>query len=227
LLRNRVQIKTTRKPTWKRKSAFSLGLAIASVLIFSLTISNIAGLSWRPFEIESPPLDVSVSNAQSNILQVPYSAQGNTNWCYQSALSMVLRYNHKAVLPADIARSKNQSPNAATNLVDILFGPVGSYVSNWPDLKFHSTLGSWSFEQFKYFIDKNKEPVIVSTFGKRGHTIVVVGYSIEHGQKYLLIHDSSGTFTLAKWNLRSKTYAKVRWERFSQSDWLETYITHT
>jgi hypothetical protein len=140
---------------------------------------------------------------------------------------MVLQFNHKEVFPADIARSKNQSPTASTNLVDILFGPVGSYVSKWPDLSFHSALGSWNFEQFKYFIDKNKEPVIVSTFGIRGHTVVVVGYSIEHGQRYLIIHDSSGIFTLVKWKLQSRIYAKVSWESFSQSDWLETYITHS
>ena len=227
MLINRVQTKSARRSFWKRTRLYTLGLVIASVFIFSIVVSNIAGLSWRPFGFESPPSNASASNAQTNILTVPYSAQGNTNWCYQSALSMVLQYNHEQVLPADIARSKNQSPTTSTNLVDILFGPVGTYVSTWPDLSFHSALESWNFQQFKYFIDKNKEPVIVSTFGKQGHTVVVVGYSIENGRKYLIIHDSSGIYTLVKWKVQSKIYAKVSWESFSQSDWLETYIIHS
>jgi uncharacterized protein YvpB len=61
-----------------------------------------------------------------NILPVPYSSQGNTNWCYQTALSMVLQYNGKKVYPSDITRAKNQSAGTATSILDILFGWVGS-----------------------------------------------------------------------------------------------------
>jgi len=160
------------------------------------------------------------------LLAVPYIDQGQTRWCFQTALSMVLQYNGIDVTPGDIARANDQSVNQATSIIDVFFGWVGGYLQQWPDLSLHRSLSDWSFEQFRSVLSNGRgEPIIVSTFGIPGHTVVVVGYSTENGKDYIYLHDPSGYLTEYRWNTGARTYAKVDWDTFNRYYWTKVFVT--
>lgn len=157
----------------------------------------------------------SLSVRQQKILAVPYLSQGKTDWCFQTALAMVLQYWGKDVQPSDIASAQNREPTQSTSLLDSASGWARSYVSRWPDLRLQQDIvRTWSFEDYRSRIDGD-EPVIVSNFGFPGHTVVVVGYSVEDGQHYLYLHDPSGYLTDFKWGLHELAFARVGWGAFA------------
>jgi len=213
-----------RSPTLRRVRYFVAGLVFSSLLI-GLMVDTSAPLPATA--TGDSRLQLPSARDSLKLLGVPYIDQGPTRWCFQTALSMVLQYNGKNVLPGDIARANNQSPNRATSILDVLFGWVDLYVSRWTDLSLHRSLADWSFQQFQEVLsDGRGEPIIVSTFGIPGHTLVVVGYCIEDGKEYLYLHDPSGYLTEYKWDTGSRVYAKVTWEQFARSYWVKVFVTY-
>ena len=69
-----------------------------------------------------------------------------------------------------------------------------------------------------------RTPVIVSTFGLPGHTLVVVGYSIGLEERYLYVHDPSGYFSRHAWGSNRVKFAKIKWSVFSRYDWARIVI---
>lgn len=124
-------------------------------------------------------------------LDVPYFEQGNTNWCFETSLSMVIQYYGTRVLPADIASGLSAGPNDGVDIFDMFLGQVDSYLSELPEFSFQHHIEKWDFSKYAQMID-DKTPVIVSTFGIPGHTMVVVGYLDEADGRFLLVHDPSG-----------------------------------
>jgi len=209
-------------PVLHRSRLVVAALALVSLYLGLIFDTGAPSVITQESSVQSPsPRD------SSKLLRVPYISQGPTKWCFQTALSMVLQYNGKHVLPADIAKANNQRPNRATSILDVLFGWVSSYVGRWPELSLHRSLSDWGFQQFQRVLnDGGGEPIIVSTFGIPGHTLVVVGYAVEDGKDYLYLHDPSGYLTEHKWNTGFLAYAKVSWDLFSRSYWTKVFISH-
>jgi ABC-type bacteriocin/lantibiotic exporter with double-glycine peptidase domain len=157
-------------------------------------------------------------------LGVPYIEQGNTNWCFETSLSMVAQYYGKHLSPADIAKGLGARPKDGLNFFDMFFGRVDSYLAKWSGFSFEHHIGSWNFCQYVNMIDKNT-PVIVSTFSLPGHTIVVVGYADGPEGQYLYVHDPSGYLSRCAWQTNAVKYTKVSWSVFSKSHWTELVLT--
>jgi hypothetical protein len=211
---------------WVRRARYLLaGLAVCSLILGFVVDTGTPSPAASVEENSLPP----VSNGDSmKLLGVPYVDQGPTRWCFQAALCMILQYNGKSVQPTDIAGACNANPDRATSIIDVFFGWVGSYVARWSDLSLHRSLAAWTFERFKIVLSNaGGEPVIVSTFGIPGHTVVVVGYSVENGKNYLYLHDPSGYLTQDQWNTGSRVFVKVTWEKFCRSYWAKIFVTRS
>jgi hypothetical protein len=156
-------------------------------------------------------------------LPVPYADQGTTKWCFEASLSMVLQYYGDPVRPGDIADALGIGPDESTSFLDIFFGSIESYLSGRPGLDFRQHIGNWGFERYAELID-NDTPVIVSTFGLPGHTLVVTGYAVEDDGAYLYVNDPSGYYSKLAWKGDRNRAARVSWSQFSRNLWSEMII---
>ena len=168
------------------------------------------GKAERWVKLISPP---------DKILQVPYCYQGNTNWYFLNALTMVLQYYGKKVHPWDIAKEWDFGHDEGfsrkiTNPLE-WNADVFDYVNRvWgltieeksPNLK--------NFNYYKKWIEKN-QPVILTGHDykdgrKDGHAVVIVGYEEKDEDRYLYVHDPSGHFTETNWKLSQFPHAFVK-----------------
>ncbi len=195
-----------------------VGLVPANLKTASLDLS-IAGLSTR-----SGSEAGDARQTDPTQLAVPFAAQGGTRWCFEAALSMVLQYYGKKVSPEDVAAGLGVGPDESTSFLQIFGGGVEFYISRWPDLSARQHIGNWDFSQYVDLIDAGS-PVIVSTFGLPGHTVVVTGYSEAEDGKYLYINDPSGYYTKLAWGTGLTSHARVSWSRFSRNLWFELVVT--
>ena len=207
-----------------RQTTGTLILAVLTISLLVIFLNGGVGAIPASSNVNSVAssstiVDTTDTEGQSKVIQVPYLTQGYTQWCFQTSLAMVLRYFGKDVLPADIALVRNQQPRQTVGLLDLLSGWADSYVSQWSELSFREDpFDSWSWEQYKTNIDAN-HPVIVSSFGFPGHTVVVVGYMEDSGSRYLYIHDPSGYLSQWKWHTGRIAFVKVPWSKFSGFFW--------
>ncbi|MCX7001568.1 MAG: C39 family peptidase, partial [Candidatus Sumerlaeota bacterium] len=173
------------------------------------------------------------ANGSEKILNVPYSYQGSTQWCYLHGISMVLKYYGYSVEPMDIASKWNLghdegSGSIFSQLMNQLNGFMNTYNINATVIP--KTIGDASFfltdfSGYKLYIDGGS-PVMVcgqdTTLGiwpNGGHCILIVGYE-EGDTNYLYIHDPSGFFT-GKWPGAIQTgneeaFVKVPWSEYKQ-----------
>jgi hypothetical protein len=180
-------------------------------------------------EFKAPDPCKGMTECEGKILPVPYSYQFDMDWCFLNSLSMVLRFYGKEVHAWDIAEEWNIGNKEGISLLtyemifDILSGnKVKNYVKKvdsnlsvegpywtriWHLIDFDS--GNW-FEHIKKNIDEGS-PIIFSAihhgtiFDKHniiGHAIVITGYSIENGERWLFVHDPSGAFVREEWYQR-------------------------
>lgn len=200
-----------------------LSLAVAlltAVLFFDLVTTS------QHTDFVMSKNDISVKDsalAPVRLLYVPYVEQGATNWCFEAALSMVLQYYGEIVGPSHIAKDLGAGPDDSVSFLDMFFGPVDSYLSKRPELSFRHDVRIWDFPQYANLVDSG-QPLIVSTFGFKGHTVVVVGYS-EHGERYVYVHDPSGYYSKLAWDTNKTEFARVPWLVFSKSYWTKLIIT--
>ena len=160
----------------------------------------------------------------AKILSVPYISQGATSWCFESLLEMVLGYWGESVDVTDFASASGHGPAAGNNVFDIFWGWVHPYLSARTNLVYEYDILGWDFDRYRAEIDNNV-PVIVSFFGLPGHTVVVVGYSPEDGERYLYLNDPSGYLTDLKWDTGAVSRARVSWTDFSGLHWTELVIS--
>lgn len=159
----------------------------------------------------------------SKLLDVPYISQGHSHRCFEASLDMVLRYWGKDVSLQDIGKASGHGSNAGDSFFDLFLGWVGPYLSRWHDLDCNHDILAWDFSRYRAEIDRGM-PVIATTFGLPGHTIVVVGYSVEAGHRFLYVHDPSGYLTNLKWRTGAVKYARVPWSQFAGFYWTELAI---
>lgn len=196
-------------------------LVLIGIMAFALDLVS-TSTSAAPGEVSAIESE-SNSSETSQLLAVPYVSQKDTSWCFESSLDMVLRYWGKDVSLEDIANASGHARNVGNSMLDVFFGWVNSYLAQWPDLAFSRGLWGWGFDNYREMIDQGR-PVIASTFGLPGHTIVVVGYLTEDAQDYLYVHDPSGYLSRMKWQTKSVVFARVTWDEFSRMHWTELTI---
>jgi hypothetical protein len=210
----------SRKTEWRYTAALITTLIILTFNQFTTSSQN---LNATVLPAERTASAARQWYIEARELDVPYVNQGETNWCFQASLSMVLQYHGKVVFPSDIAESLGRGRDESLSFLDMFLGPVDSYLATWPDLSAGHHLLNWNFGQFVESIDK-EVPVVVSTFGLPGHTIVVVGYSEEPGGQYLYVHDPSGFLSQLRWGGDSLMFAKVSWSVFSRHKWTQLVV---
>jgi hypothetical protein len=207
-----------RKGWWALATVLLLliGLALTSLTTEALELT-IAGLSENYGVAEGRQL-------VSRQLAVPFEPQGQTRWCYEASLSMVLRYFGKQVSPQDVAEGLGVGEDGSTSFFHIYGGGLKNYLAQWPDLSVRQHVGNWDFNAYVGLLDAGS-PVVVSTFGLPGHTVVVTGYAETDGEKYLYINDPSGYYTRMEWGTGRTRQALVGWSQFSRNIWSELVIT--
>ena len=136
------------------------------------------------------------------LLRVPYFNQGSTGWCTLNSIAMVLQYYGVKDHSWDLAREFNQGHDGAfdTAFDEIKDKKLTNYIENKnlalrvDGVAFPASL-PFFISYIKNPIDAGK-PIIISyhRIGVGGHSIVIVGYSIKDGTKYVYIHDPSGVF---------------------------------
>jgi uncharacterized protein YvpB len=192
------------------------------VLLAASASNNLSTSSQNSGNTESTKeTDASIKElltVSSKRLTVPYVEQGNTNWCFEASLSMVLQYYGKEVTVADIAASLGEQKSDSISFLDMFLGLVDSYLSRWPEFLVRHHLWNWDFAHYVDVIDEGI-PIVVSTFGFPGHTLVVVGYSEEADGQYLYVNDPSGYFSKLRWGKKTVRNVKVDWSIFSRSNW--------
>ncbi|MDP2731169.1 MAG: C39 family peptidase [Dehalococcoidales bacterium] len=202
--------------------------AVFVVLLGTIASNNYNTSSQYPATAESTGERVAsvkeLLPVSSKQLTVPYVEQGNTNWCFEASLSMVLRYYGIDVTAASIAADIGESEDDGISFLDMFLGPVDSYLLRWPEFQAQHRLGNWGFARYADTIHKGI-PVVVSTFGFPGHTLVVVGYSEESEGRYLYVHDPSGFYSKLRWGDNGVRYVKVNWSLFSQSNWTQLTLS--
>ena len=205
-------------------------LAILVTLTALLLVSFNFVVSSRPLSFSNDITEINNSNGQYKVLPVPYLSQGDTNWCFDASLAMVLQYYGETVEPVDVAQSLNQGPKHSVSLFDIMFGRISSYVSIWPELSVNCSYGVRDFDKYRAMLDDGI-PVVTSSFSLpfsgEGHTIVVVGYSLQDDHQYLFINDPSGYLSCSKWEADRTSYVKVDWQQFesySESAWSHVIV---
>jgi hypothetical protein len=194
-----------------------VGLVLANLETAGLGLT-ITGLSERSDSGAGDPQQL-----PSKQLVVPFEDQGQTRWCFEASLSMVLQYFGKQVSPGDVAEGLGVGPDGSTSFLQIFGSSVRSYISRWPDLSTYRHLGNWDFARYVDLIDAGS-PVVVSTFGMPGHTVVVTGYSEANDEKYLYINDPSGFYTKMAWGTGMTSQARVNWSQFSRNLWFELVV---
>ncbi len=206
-------------------SGVLLATCVAAVVLFSSL--NVGQELLGPAGVQNGSVSAT-ANPNSRVLPVPYLSQGNTHWCFVTSLSMVLSYDGDKVSPSTIASAMHQGSGTGSSVLDLLAPALGSYVSKFPDLSVRrDLLRNWTFADYKYAIDTLSSPVIVSSFGFPGHTVVVVGYSVENGKRYVYVNDPSGYLTKIQWKTNGVSYAKVPWEQLSAFSWTRPLVMHT
>ena len=212
---------------------FTLVAGLVTILLATLSLlligfTSVSG-SKPVLQPNYNPKVIELSN-QGKVLSVPYLNQGDTNWCFDASLAMVLQFYGEFVDVSDIATTLGQSPQLSINFFDIIIGRISTYVSQWPSLSVDYSYGIWDFDHYKEKVDASS-PIITSSFSlpftKQGHTIVVTGYLIQDDQRYLIINDPSGYLSCSTWK-RSNTYnVLINWrefESFSQSAWSHVIV---
>jgi hypothetical protein len=209
----------------------SSGWLVPVTVLFLLSVIAPASLSTSSPHLrvsDTPAGDVRMNiqtpYASYKQLDVPPAEQGETRWCFEASLSMVLRYYGKAVTPEDIAENMGIGPDESTGFLTVFFGGVESYLANWRDLAALQHIGNWSFDRYVDLIDAGT-PVIASTFGLPGHTVVVTGYAMGANGDYLFVNDPSGYYTRLEWGTYRTQQAMVSWSRFSGYLWSELVIS--
>ena len=136
------------------------------------------------------------------LLRVPYFNQGTTDWCVLNSVAMVLQYYGVSDHSWDLAREFSQGHDEAfdTAVDEIIGKKLTNYIEN-KNLALRVDIVSFParlpfFNSYiKNPIDAGK-PIIIAyhRIGVGGHAVVIVGYSIRDGTKYVYIHDPSGKF---------------------------------
>ncbi|MCK4736874.1 MAG: C39 family peptidase, partial [Methanophagales archaeon] len=163
------------------------------------TNANGDGIWDHPYSIDGDkdnyPLvdrfeDYQIGGTPSNILQVPYEAQGSSKWCVLASTAMVLKYYGFNTHAWDIAAALNQPQNEGFSTLD----PVFSYISVFSALSVHRGLDNPLIDDGDYIrwepghptfllreylvreLTKDKNPVILETpFVGADHVVVVTG----------------------------------------------------
>jgi hypothetical protein len=186
---------------WLLRLSIFLQALFASFCLLITVFASI--VSARSIDSSSPENAVLVQGRRSGIvLTVPIISQGDTHWCFDASLAMVMQYRGVDISISQIASAFDQSSTQSVNLLDIVAGRVGSFVSDNSSLKVNYGYGVWNFTDYKKEIDSGN-PVIVSSFGlpftRPGHTVVVTGYFVQDDRDYIVINDPSG-FLSGSWN---------------------------
>ncbi len=195
--------------------------ALAAILTFTALFSNLVTTGQASGLANATDM-LSVQDSPYT-LYVPYLEQGSTKWCFETAMSMVLGHYGKDASPDDIAAVFGYKPEESVTFFDVLLGKVNRYLSQWQDLSVEHHLFPMTFSRYVKLIDAGT-PVIASTFGLPGHTVVVVGYSRGAEGDFLYVHDRSGCYSQLEWGTDSNRFARVKWSEFSRKNWIETVI---
>jgi hypothetical protein len=203
-----------------------LFLSLTAALVIAVVSSNLT--TTHQYTDKAPSEDSATIEdivfPQDQNLAVPYVPQGTTRWCFETALSMVMRYYGETVSPSDIAEGLGAGPNESVSILDMFLGSVDSFLATWPQFSVQRESGDWGFPQYAEEIDTGT-PIIVSTFGLEGHTVVVVGYSREPEGYYIHVHDPSGYYSKLAWGTNRNVFARVKWSVFSKNHWTQTILT--
>ena len=204
------------------KAGYIFSCVVLAVLLVAFASNNLSTSSQNSETTElTKETDIPVKEllpVSSKRLTVPYVEQGDTSWCFEASLCMVLQYHGKEITAADIAASLGEQKSDSISFLDMFLGLVDSYLSGWPELSAQHYLGNWDFTHYVDIIDEGI-PIVVSTFGFPGHTLVVVGYSKETDGQYLYVNDPSGYFSKLRWGKKSVRNVKISWPLFSRSNW--------
>jgi len=142
------------------------------------------------------------ANTEVNVIKllpVPYFNQGTTEWCVLNSVAMVLQYYGVRDHSWDLAREFSQGHDETFDtFVDD--EKLTNYIENKnlaliiEGISFPARLPFFN-SYIKNPIDAGK-PIIIGyhRIGVGGHAIVIVGYSIRDGTKYVYIHDPAGRF---------------------------------
>jgi hypothetical protein len=215
-----------------RVFVFLQAVIVAFCLLLIILPSVVSARSADSFSAEN----ATVIQGRRNgiILSVPSLNQGDTRWCFDTALAMVMQYRGVDISAANIASAFHQTSTDSINLLDIIIGRIDSFVANNAGLKASCLYGVWGFADYKKEIDDGN-PVIVSSFGlpftKPGHTVVVTGYFVQDDRDYIVFNDPSG-FLSGSWNSadgcpQSQQDASVSWDDFkaySNSAWTHVLV---
>jgi len=162
------------------------------------------------------------------LLSVPYFHQGKTQWCWLNSIAMILQYYGVKVHSWDYADEHNLGRDRPM----IPYFPfcdnihIDSYIRSKNLIPAIAVLNpnSFGYEGFFDIIIKDsiddKIPVFLSYDAERhgnkfGHAIVIVGYSIRNGQRYVYIHDPSGDFFSDDDNMFIETPYQNLWNDIS------------
>lgn len=138
---------------------------------------------------------------QGKLLNVPYFYQGGTNWCWANSLAMILQYfgkgdhawNLASLLKADRSDGLWDYDPLEMALIKSYFLSKNLVLNVYTSVYDKDNL----FQLISYSIDKQKTPIGIafdpSNF--RRHWIVVVGYKIENGNKYIYYLDPEASFS--------------------------------
>jgi hypothetical protein len=136
-------------------------------------------------------------------LRVPYLHQGNTEWCTPTSLAMMLKYYGKYLNAYDLAEVADLGHGEGCDIPEHL--TLDLFISNLDGLNCDYVLqiiefydrDAWFNEYIKDYLESGR-PVYLC-YAIHGadvkHAIVIVGYSIENGDKYVYFHDPSVTYS--------------------------------
>ncbi len=130
-------------------------------------------------------------------LAVPYYNQNDSDWCWASSLSMILRYYGYDRKPWQVAADWDHAKDQGLNLF-LEFGGLEPWLETYYD---RESSDAWDYKQFSYFNDlkeciqqvlSEKKPIWM---GCRdiGHVVVVTGYTGVEPTDYVYLNDPYGS----------------------------------
>jgi hypothetical protein len=131
-------------------------------------------------------------------LQVPYYNQGNTNWCWATSISMILRYYGYDRKPWQIAADFDKGPEAGLRIFQL--GAFENYLETYYD---RGVPDAWKSESF--ILDNNLVSRMHEVLAQghplwlycsdAEHAVVATGFDGPADTDHVFINDPSGALT--------------------------------
>jgi hypothetical protein len=142
--------------------------------------------------------EIILEGSEANILPVPYYDQGNTQWCEETTLSMILKYYGYSLHPETLAEilgvdHEDSILNNPLLPFEKLFRNINKEISETLGLETKEL--AFEVNDIKNALD-SKCPIFLGMGVPIKHAVVIVGYN-EHDPQdpTLFINDPSGAFT--------------------------------